>query len=77
MKRAVPDAENAISRKDFLRAFASLVAYSAPAVVALQQLGCSGGSGSVTAPDDGGSNCSYSGTSLSCSSVTVSTVSTP
>ncbi|MBS2011473.1 MAG: hypothetical protein JST00_01065 [Deltaproteobacteria bacterium] len=55
-----------LTRKEFLQAFAGLVAYSTPAAVALGQLGCSAGSGPIPG-SDAGSNCSYSGTSLSCS----------
>lgn len=64
----------ALSRKEFLQAFAGLVAYATPAVVVLDQLGCSAGSGPIPGSDAGqaGQDCSYSGTSISCSSVSTS-----
>lgn len=37
--------DTTLTRKEFLRAFAGLVTYAAPAVVVLDQLGCSGGTG--------------------------------
>ena len=48
------------TRKEFLRAFAGLVVYAAPAVVVLDQLGCS--SGTTTGTGGNGGNdpyCSY------------------
>lgn len=51
------------TRKEFLRAFAGLVAYAAPAVLVLDQLGCSSGSGTSGTLGDGGTAndpyCSY------------------
>lgn len=61
-----------MSRKAFLRGFASLVAYTAPAVVVLETLGCSTGGAPTGSSDGGGTNCSFT-TSVSCSSVSVST----
>lgn len=73
------DEKKALSRKEFLRAFAGLVVYATPAVVLLDQLGCSAGSGPIpgsdagTGTDQNGQDCSYSGTSISCSSISIST----
>lgn len=58
-----------LTRKEFLQAFAGLVAYATPAAVALEQLGCSAGSGPIPGTD-AGSEC-YSGTSLTSCSVSV------
>lgn len=62
-----------LTRKEFLQAFAGLLAYATPAAVALNQLGCSAGSGPVPFSDGGaGSEC-YSGTSItSCSESAIS-----
>lgn len=57
------DGHATFTRKDFLRAFAGLVVYATPAIVALDQLGCSAGSGGTGLSDGGALNdpyCSYS-----------------